>query len=104
MHMCVQALADSVSNHKRATADGQCREENLLQETASKEAAMATRMEELQAELKQTRMALANSMAENDRLGGLSAQLKKVPHVHLMFLSSFSQRSRLHHTIFFINK
>ncbi|XP_027022922.1 protein bicaudal D homolog 2 [Tachysurus fulvidraco] len=72
-----EALADSVSSHKRSTADGQCREENLLQETASKEAAMATRMDELQAELKQTRMALANSMAENERLGGLSSQLKK---------------------------
>ncbi|KAG7332154.1 hypothetical protein KOW79_003988 [Hemibagrus wyckioides] len=72
-----EALADSVSSHKRATADGQCREENLLQETASKEAAMATRMEELQAELKQSRMALANSMAENERLAGLSSQLKK---------------------------
>lgn len=39
---------------------------------------MATRMEELQAELKQSRMALANSMAENERLAGLSSQLKKV--------------------------
>lgn len=74
----VQALADTVSSHKRATADGQCREECLLQETASKEAAMATRMEELQAELKQSRLALANSMAENERLSGLSTQLKKV--------------------------
>ncbi|XP_053480448.1 protein bicaudal D homolog 2 [Ictalurus furcatus] len=72
-----EALVDTVSSHKRATADGQCREENLLQETASKEAAMATRMEELHTELKQARMALANSTAENERLGGLSAQLKK---------------------------
>lgn len=85
-----------MSSHKRATADGQCREENLLQETASKEAAMATRMEELQADLKQARMALANSMAETERLGGLSTQLRKVSHVHLLLLSSFFfQRSHL---------
>lgn len=79
VRVCVQALTDSVSSHKRATADGQCREECLLQETASKEAAMETRMEELQADLKQTRMMLANSTAESERLGGLSTQLKKVP-------------------------
>uniref|UniRef100_A0A3B3W2R9 Zgc:162200 n=1 Tax=Poecilia latipinna TaxID=48699 RepID=A0A3B3W2R9_9TELE len=72
-----EAFADSVSSQKRAAADGECREESLLQETASKEAAMATRMEEVQAELKQTRLALGNAHAELDRLGGLSNQLKK---------------------------
>ncbi|KAF7695016.1 protein bicaudal D homolog 2 [Silurus meridionalis] len=72
-----EALADSVSSHKRAKADGQCREENLLQETASKEAAMATRMEELQSELKQARTTLTNSTAEIERLSGLTTQLKK---------------------------
>lgn len=50
----------------------------MLQETASKEAAMATRMEEVQAELKQTRLALSNARAEIDRLGVFSTQLKKV--------------------------
>uniref|UniRef100_A0A3B3BC01 Zgc:162200 n=1 Tax=Oryzias melastigma TaxID=30732 RepID=A0A3B3BC01_ORYME len=72
-----EAFADSVSSQKRAAADGECREENLLQETASKEAAMATRMEEVQAELKQTRLALSNTHAEIERLGVLSTQLKK---------------------------
>ncbi|XP_043986774.1 protein bicaudal D homolog 2 [Gambusia affinis] len=72
-----EAFADSVSSQKRAAADGECREESLLQETASKEAAMTTRMEEVQAELKQTRLALGNAHAELDRLGGLSTQLKK---------------------------
>lgn len=67
-----------MSSQKRAAADGECREESLLQETASKEAAMTTRMEEVQAELKQTRLALGNAHAELDRLGGLSTQLKKV--------------------------
>ena len=67
-----------MSNQKRAAADGECREESLLQETATKEAAMATRMEEVQAELKQARLALGNAHAEIDRLGVLSTQLKKV--------------------------
>lgn len=72
-----EAFADSVSSQKRAAADGECREESLLQETASKEAAMATRIEEVQTELKQARLALGNAHAEIDRLGGLSTQLKK---------------------------
>ncbi|KAM8863453.1 protein bicaudal D homolog 2 isoform 1-T2 [Spinachia spinachia] len=72
-----EAFADSVSSQKRAAADGECREEDLLQETASKEAAMATRLEEVQAELKQARLALSNAHAEIDRLGVLSTQLKK---------------------------
>ncbi|KAK7878461.1 hypothetical protein WMY93_030998 [Mugilogobius chulae] len=72
-----EAFADSVSSQKRAAADGECREESLLQETASKEAAMATRMVEIQAELKQTRLALSNAHAEIDRLAVLSTQLKK---------------------------
>uniref|UniRef100_A0A8C6V1E3 Zgc:162200 n=1 Tax=Neogobius melanostomus TaxID=47308 RepID=A0A8C6V1E3_9GOBI len=72
-----EAFADSVSSQKRAAADGECREESLLQETASKEAAMATRMVEIQAELKQTRLALSNAHAEIDRLAVLSNQLKK---------------------------
>lgn len=74
----LKAFADSVSSQKRAAADGECREESLLQETASKEAAMATRMEEVQAELKQSRLALSNTHAEIERLGVVSTQLKKV--------------------------
>ncbi|XP_066500343.1 protein bicaudal D homolog 2 [Hoplias malabaricus] len=72
-----EALAESVSSQKRAAADGESREESLLQETACKEAAMATRMEELQTELKQSRVALVNTIAENERLSNLSVQLKK---------------------------
>ncbi|XP_028265816.1 protein bicaudal D homolog 2 isoform X2 [Parambassis ranga] len=72
-----EAFADSVSSQKRAAADGECREESLLQETATKEAAMATRIEEVQSELKQTRLAMSNAHAEIDRLGVVSTQLKK---------------------------
>ncbi|XP_024271582.1 protein bicaudal D homolog 2 [Oncorhynchus tshawytscha] len=72
-----EALSDSVTCHKRATAYGETREECLLEETASKEAAMATSMAELQAELRQARLALGNAHAEIDRQAGLSSQLKK---------------------------
>ncbi|XP_029291526.1 protein bicaudal D homolog 2 [Cottoperca gobio] len=72
-----EAFADSVNSQKRAAADGECREENLLHETATKEAAMTTRMDEVQAELKQARLALSNAHAEIDRLGVVSTQLKK---------------------------
>lgn len=85
---CLQAFADSVSSQKRAAADGECREECLLQETASKEAAMATRIEEVQTELKQTRLALSNTHAEIDRLGVFSTQLKKVSLLLLPVISS----------------
>ncbi|XP_062855324.1 protein bicaudal D homolog 2 [Trichomycterus rosablanca] len=72
-----EAFADTVTSKKRAAVDGQCREECLLEETASKEAAMATKLEELQAELKQARLALANSSAENERQCVYTTQLKK---------------------------
>uniref|UniRef100_A0A8C2IX40 Zgc:162200 n=1 Tax=Cyprinus carpio TaxID=7962 RepID=A0A8C2IX40_CYPCA len=72
-----EALTDSMSSHKRTAADGESREERLLQESATKEAAMESRMDELQTELKQARVMLANASAENDRLAGLSTQLKK---------------------------
>ncbi|KAL4646245.1 hypothetical protein GN956_G9260 [Arapaima gigas] len=71
-----EALAESVSSQKRVVADGESREESLLRETASKEAAMATRLEELQGDLRQTRITLSNTQAEAERLGALSAQLK----------------------------
>ncbi|XP_035243806.1 protein bicaudal D homolog 2 [Anguilla anguilla] len=72
-----EALADSLSSQKRAAADGETREESLLQETASKEAAMAQRLDDLQGELRQARVALVNAQAESDRLGALSAQVRK---------------------------
>ncbi|TRY57609.1 hypothetical protein DNTS_021045 [Danionella cerebrum] len=51
--------------------------QHLREETATKEAAMEIRLDELQVDLKQARIMLANSSAENDRLAGLSNHLKK---------------------------
>ena len=79
-----------MSSQKRAVVAGETREESLLQETANKEAAMATRIEEHQAELKLARVTLANAHAEIDRLGGLSTQLKKV-----WFISIHSEELRI---------
>ncbi|XP_018604645.2 protein bicaudal D homolog 2-like isoform X1 [Scleropages formosus] len=71
-----EALAESVSSQKRVAADGESREETLLRETATKEAAMAARLEEVQGELRQARIALDNTQAESERLGALYVQLK----------------------------
>lgn len=88
-----------MTHHKRAAADGETREECLLQETASKEAAMATSMAELQAELRQVRLALGNAHAEIDRQAGLSSQLKKV----LIVCLSFTDIPNALHTTIHLN-
>ncbi|XP_028669081.1 protein bicaudal D homolog 2 isoform X1 [Erpetoichthys calabaricus] len=72
-----EALADSLNNHKKATADGEKHEESLLRETASKEAAMEEKIEELQSDLKQARVSLANTKAENERFVYIMQDLKK---------------------------
>ncbi|XP_033858434.3 protein bicaudal D homolog 2-like isoform X2 [Acipenser ruthenus] len=72
-----EALADSVSNHKKVTVDGENREESLLRETASREAALEERIEELQNELKQSRAAQNSTQSENERCSTLSHQLNK---------------------------
>ncbi|XP_007667850.1 protein bicaudal D homolog 2-like [Ornithorhynchus anatinus] len=72
-----EALAESYSNHKRATADGESREECLLQETASKEAKLTEKIEDLQTDIKQLKSHLSNTSAENDRLNTIIQDLKK---------------------------
>ncbi|MBN3286461.1 BICD2 protein, partial [Polyodon spathula] len=72
-----EALADSVSNRKKVTADGENREESLLKETASKESALEERIEELQCELKQSRAALNSTQSENERCSTLCHHFNK---------------------------
>ncbi|MGH0130075.1 UNVERIFIED_CONTAM: hypothetical protein FKN15_040913 [Acipenser sinensis] len=72
-----EALADSVSNHKKVTVDGENREESLLRETASREAALEERIEELQNELKQSRASQNSTQSENERCSTLSHHLNK---------------------------
>lgn len=59
-------------------ADGESREESLLQESACKEAHYEQRVQELQAELRQTRNALTNAQSENERLSTITQELREV--------------------------
>ncbi|XP_007507120.1 protein bicaudal D homolog 2-like isoform X2 [Monodelphis domestica] len=77
LHQLKEALAECHSNHKRATFDGENREECLLLETASKEAKLMERIEELQNDIKQMRFLVTNTSAENDRLSSIIQELRK---------------------------
>lgn len=59
-------------------ADGESREESLIQESASKEAYYEQRVLELQNELRQTRNLLTNTQSENERLNALSQEMREV--------------------------
>lgn len=72
-----EALAEAHSNHKRTAADGESREEILLKESASREAILNTKIDDLQNELKQMKCFLTNSSADNDRLTQVIQNLKK---------------------------
>ncbi|XP_068958309.1 protein bicaudal D homolog 2-like isoform X2 [Petaurus breviceps papuanus] len=77
LHQLKEALAECHSNHKWATLDGENREECLLLETASKEAKLMERIEELQNDIKQMRFLVTNTSAENDRLSSIIQELRK---------------------------
>lgn len=77
--MCVnQALTEAQSSYKRTAADGENREENLLKESASRDAKLNARIDDLQNELKQMKSSLANTSADNERLTLVIQNLKKV--------------------------
>lgn len=59
-------------------ADGESREESLIQESACKEAYYEQRVLELQNELRQARNIVANTQSENERLNALSQEMKDV--------------------------
>lgn len=60
------------------TADGESREESLIQESACKEAYYEQRVLELQNELRQTRNILTNTQSENERLNTISQEMREV--------------------------
>ncbi|XP_069501529.1 protein bicaudal D homolog 2-like [Ambystoma mexicanum] len=72
-----EALAESQVNHKRAAADRERSEENLLKENSVKEAMLQEKVEDLQTELKQLRSFVTNTAAENDGLSAALQDLKK---------------------------
>ncbi|XP_052418862.1 protein bicaudal D homolog 2 isoform X1 [Carassius gibelio] len=72
-----EAFGQAHSNHKKVAADGESREESLIQESACKEAYYEQRMQELQTELRQARNMLTNVQSENDRLATISQELRE---------------------------
>ncbi|XP_075883094.1 protein bicaudal D homolog 2-like isoform X3 [Nelusetta ayraudi] len=77
MDQLKEAFGQAHSNHRKVTADGESREESLLQESACKEAYYEQRMLELQNELRQTRNILTNTQSENERLNAINQEMRE---------------------------
>lgn len=73
-----EAFGQVHSNHKKVAADGESREETLIQESATKEEYYMKKVLELQTELKQSRNVVANTLSENERLNSLAQELKEL--------------------------
>uniref|UniRef100_H3DKP7 BICD cargo adaptor 2 n=1 Tax=Tetraodon nigroviridis TaxID=99883 RepID=H3DKP7_TETNG len=71
-----QAFGQAYTNHRKVAADGESREESLIQESACKEAYYEQRVLELQNDLRQARNLVANAQSENDRQNALSQEIK----------------------------
>ncbi len=76
--MFIQAYGQVHSNHRKVAADGENREESLILESASKEAYYEQRVQELQADLRQTKNTLTSTQVENERLATLALELREV--------------------------
>uniref|UniRef100_A0A674GUP4 BICD cargo adaptor 2 n=1 Tax=Taeniopygia guttata TaxID=59729 RepID=A0A674GUP4_TAEGU len=78
MEQLKEAFGQAHTNHKKVAADGESREETLIQESATKEEYYMKKVMELQTELKQIRNVLANTQSENERLNSVVQELKEV--------------------------
>lgn len=76
--MSLQAFGQAYSNQRKVAADGESREESLIQESACKEAYYEQRVLELQSDLRQTRNILTNTQSENERLNTISQDIREV--------------------------
>lgn len=76
--VCSQAFGQVHTNHRKVAADGESREESLIQESASKEQYYMRKVLELQTELKQLRNVLTNAQSESERLASVAQELKEV--------------------------
>ncbi|XP_051914475.1 protein bicaudal D homolog 2-like [Hippocampus zosterae] len=72
-----EAFGQAYSNHRKVAADGESREESLIQESACKEAYYEQRVLELQNELRQTRNMLTNTQSENERLSTITQEIRE---------------------------
>ncbi|KAI5101522.1 protein bicaudal D-like 2 [Silurus meridionalis] len=84
-----EAFGQAHSNQRKVAADGESREESLLQESACKEAYYEQRVQELQTELRQARNTLTNTLSENERMSAITQELRENSQVVEL------QRSRL---------
>uniref|UniRef100_A0A8C5CDC5 BICD cargo adaptor 2 n=1 Tax=Gadus morhua TaxID=8049 RepID=A0A8C5CDC5_GADMO len=71
------AFGQAYSNHRKVAADGESREESLIQESASKEAYYEQRVLELQTEVRQSRNILTNTQSENERLASINLEMRE---------------------------
>lgn len=76
--MYLQAFGQAYSNHRKVAADGESREESLIQESASKEAYYEQRVLELQTEVRQARNILTNTQSENERMNTIIQEMREV--------------------------
>uniref|UniRef100_A0AAQ6IKT7 BICD cargo adaptor 2 n=1 Tax=Anabas testudineus TaxID=64144 RepID=A0AAQ6IKT7_ANATE len=72
-----EAFGQAYSNHRKVAADGESREESLIQESACKEAYYEQRVLELQTEVRQSRNILTNTQSENERLNTVFQELRE---------------------------
>ncbi|KAM6946131.1 protein bicaudal D homolog 1 [Aplochiton taeniatus] len=72
-----EAFGQAYSNQRKVAEDGETNEETLLQESASKEAHYVARLLELQTELRLSRGTASNGQAENERLNGVTQELRE---------------------------
>ncbi|XP_043858365.1 protein bicaudal D homolog 2 isoform X2 [Dromiciops gliroides] len=78
MEQLKEAFGQAHTNHKKVAADGESREETLIQESATKEEYYVRKVLELQTELKQLRNVLTNTQSENERLNSVAQELKEI--------------------------
>ncbi|XP_066580690.1 protein bicaudal D homolog 1 [Amia ocellicauda] len=72
-----EAFGQAYSAQRKVAEDGETHEENLLQESASKEAYYMAKILELQTELKQNKSVASNVQAENERLNAVVQDLRE---------------------------
>ncbi|XP_038864551.1 protein bicaudal D homolog 2-like [Salvelinus namaycush] len=77
LDMLKEAFGQAYSNHKKVAADGESREESLIQEAVCKEAYYEQRVLELQTELRQARNVLTNTQSENERLASIAQEMRE---------------------------
>nr|KAF6267727.1 BICD cargo adaptor 2 [Myotis myotis] len=78
MEQLKEAFGQVHTNHRKVAADGESREESLIQESASKEQYYERKVLELQTELKQLRNVLTNAQSEGERLASVAQELKEI--------------------------